>query len=163
EPLRSFLGGLPEAEDQLLQLKTLLLPRLFKSGAFLWVYIGIGALLAYPIGSLTEWQLAPWLGATAATTTLLASIVIAVCYVRGRRQAQAIHQQLASTLFDTEGAHQRWLHQATSKYQRATAEIRQKHESELQKAVDVYDRAKQLTKDRRNQEILNLNEYPPQM
>ncbi len=161
DPLRRFVDKLATAENILVELKALRLPRLVRGGAGFWIIVGLVVLLVGPAGYLSDWQ--PWpLGISFAVAVVLGGGLAGWIYFQARSNALGAFDSLCQTLFEGETARQQWHDQATAKCQREQNEIKQKYESDLQRTADIYNAAKEVAKERRQQETQSIEETYPQ-
>jgi S-DNA-T family DNA segregation ATPase FtsK/SpoIIIE len=163
DPLKQFIDQLASGESLLLQLKGLSLPRLFSGGTFLWIFIGIWLVLVYPAGWATDWQLS-WIALSGGLAVVLGTIVAVWLYAIAKRRMSRFYDPMCQALVNAEIARQLWHEQATAKYLREQAESKQRHDSELKRAAEMYDAAKSTSKERRDVELKTIEaKFPPRL
>ena len=163
KPLQRFLDKLTATEEQLVELKASRLPRLVRGGAWFWITLGLLTLFVAPAGYLSDW-LPLAMGIAAAVALLLGGGISGWIYFQARSTALRVYDALCQTILDGETARQQWFDQATEKYQREQNEIKRKYESDLQRAADIYNAAKDAAKLSRQLESQSIEEtYPVKM
>ncbi|HEX3870294.1 MAG TPA: FtsK/SpoIIIE domain-containing protein [Pirellulales bacterium] len=163
DPLKTFANELTRAEELLVKLKKLRMPKLFEGLTPFSIGFLVWAATIYPIGQMTDWEVT-WVPISIGAGIVLGGALMIWLYLVAAAKVRRIFTPLCQGLFDAEQARARWVEQATAKWQREAAEIKLKHETDIKRATDKYNSFKKTALQRRDAELGELEAtYPPNL
>ena len=167
DTLKELKDCLALAEEELEQLKGLMLPRLFKGFRVFWMYVLLWGALVYPVGWYTNRDTVFWLLLNTLATLGFGSVLSVTLYLAAKRSVRLTYQALCQALFDAETARKRCLEKAAVRYERQVAANRdrkRRHDQEMRLLeMDIKRKLSDL-KARRDRELAEVEEtYRPKL
>ncbi len=157
DPVQALQDRLTEANTLLAKLRTLPLPKLFKSFLFLLLFVLLFAIVVGPIILLIGTnELGVGLLVSALVSLVIGGGLIFGLFAMARSQVHAVYQPFCQALLDADVARKRAQEQATDKHQRQVAqtrELRDKHDTEQRRIKEEHQQQLVKLKQRRNDDL----------